>query len=1190
MSLESKTAVESFSRSLAELTVNSKPHINFLTLVAQQNSYQAEAIVQTVHDQLIKTSCLTKLPILYLIDSIMKNVGKEYIDLFSPVLVSNFANIYAEVDKSTQQLMGFLRQTWNGIISPTDLAKLDVHVHTLDQQWEVPSDTLKNTTIKILLNPNFLPQKIPRRDSSQEEPAKTNPVQEPDNEIDEAEILREQLLLQKKQRELEKRRALVEKGSETNNENPLCKEVIEGSAEAPITIDLESQVDSTTVDTYPEPSSTSSVSPSLDKPGELLELLTDLIAKQNQKTEKHPIETPKNKESRRAERYSERYSERYLRRRSYKSSHKYPRNKSENRSHDDKYFKQRDERNKYKYICSKKVPECKFMSKDDQCNQSSTTPSPPRRNEDINQCKGKERRDSMCSDDSDSLIPATNRTSAALSSKGNSVSPQPCMALSNFNPCHSTSPEQKQVPPDCISQTKTLIDFLNTPGQKKNITHNSRGYKKPLLPTPISPALILESTANKEQEIKLQKEIDYNHGYGPENKLLMEPPSSSHQFVNHQPILPPPLPPASSYVLGKIVEDTVKTILVDNVTKEVQFYGEIAVIDSGESIPREIMFRPGEASFSINGVVVRSTFDQPETKVYIGHQIFRVHFGAPTRELYVNDEAFQCQFNFPPEQIQLSSGEVLSVQLFSEATPLVQLGSIRRDLVAGHVILTIDSLTQIRILLHAKPQRFDIDGVPHVLKFADALQTIFINDCSVDLNFGGPPLLLNVNGAKHLIQLSHLPCNIIPGEVNITSMAQTGNRPYTIPQGLCHDPFMLSFNAPEVSPMESNSFEREKRRPKLRNCDRSKKRKTSSLPSTRSGESNKSNLPGNDPPAYYPNTNIHSLFQSLCDVGLLIPRSQLNNDPEKVQSSDVEVHIVNFEDLSSLKRKQPGMIEILYSGIQCNSCGVRFPPELTDTYRQHLDWHFKKNHNVRNTPLSRPWYCEKQSWVQSEGHSDTMDIEDCPTSKELDNSPTEIVSVPSHGFPQGTVCEMCGDMFDDFFNEDQDEWHLKDCVLFEEKLYHPACLNDRQASPIIGSVVEIMMNGDETVPEQIETGDEGIADSPILQREEEVSKAESQVGIELVIKSIENKASGCVEAATFSCASATDMPVSSPTDVCDNVTNVQNSIPIDDERKLLPTSPDVEIMCLKPKLVGRKLRQLPPTNKGSDTSNMCSVS
>lgn len=80
--------------------------------------------------------------------------------------------------------------------------------------------------------------------------------------------------------------------------------------------------------------------------------------------------------------------------------------------------------------------------------------------------------------------------------------------------------------------------------------------------------------------------------------------------------------------------------------------------------------------------------------------------GAPTRELYINDEGFECQFNCPPKEIRLATGEVLLVQLQSESDPKVHVGSQRRDLVAGKVMLVIDAESAVPIFLDAKPQRY----------------------------------------------------------------------------------------------------------------------------------------------------------------------------------------------------------------------------------------------------------------------------------------------------------------------------------------------------------------------------------------------------------------------------------------------------------------------------------------------------
>jgi pre-mRNA cleavage complex 2 protein Pcf11 len=68
-------------------------------------------------------------------------------------------------------------------------------------------------------------------------------------------------------------------------------------------------------------------------------------------------------------------------------------------------------------------------------------------------------------------------------------------------------------------------------------------------------------------------------------------------------------------------------------------------------------------------------------------------------------------------------------------------------------------------------------------------------------------------------------------------------------------------------------------------------------------------------------------------------------------------------------RRQPGVVALLYSGIQCSSCGVRFPPEQTMKYSQHLDWHFRQNRRDRDNTRkaqSRKWYYDVSDWIQFE--------------------------------------------------------------------------------------------------------------------------------------------------------------------------------------------------------------------------------
>lgn len=52
---------------------------------------------------------------------------------------------------------------------------------------------------------------------------------------------------------------------------------------------------------------------------------------------------------------------------------------------------------------------------------------------------------------------------------------------------------------------------------------------------------------------------------------------------------------------------------------------------------------------------------------------------------------------------------------------------------------------------------------------------------------------------------------------------------------------------------------------------------------------------------FRPCDNVHALFQSLCEKGLLIP-SSLQNETEKEEIKKVEVYAVDFRDVLSFRR------------------------------------------------------------------------------------------------------------------------------------------------------------------------------------------------------------------------------------------------------------------------------------------------
>ena len=74
----------------------------------------------------------------------------------------------------------------------------------------------------------------------------------------------------------------------------------------------------------------------------------------------------------------------------------------------------------------------------------------------------------------------------------------------------------------------------------------------------------------------------------------------------------------------------------------------------------------------------------------------------------------------------------------------------------------------------------------------------------------------------------------------------------------------------------------------------------------------------------------------------------------------------------SLRRRHDSVIASLYDGTQCSSCGLRFPGEAAKIYREHLDWHFRKNRREKDgrRVAHRQWYFVVKDWLNYEEISD----------------------------------------------------------------------------------------------------------------------------------------------------------------------------------------------------------------------------
>ncbi|VDL67355.1 unnamed protein product [Nippostrongylus brasiliensis] len=104
-----KEAAKEYKLTLDELVNNNKTQINLLTILAEDYQQHAAAIVDTIEKQIYTVPKIQKLPIMYVADSIMKNIpNSDYKELFARIIVRVFVHVFREV---SSLLYRFVEQT-----------------------------------------------------------------------------------------------------------------------------------------------------------------------------------------------------------------------------------------------------------------------------------------------------------------------------------------------------------------------------------------------------------------------------------------------------------------------------------------------------------------------------------------------------------------------------------------------------------------------------------------------------------------------------------------------------------------------------------------------------------------------------------------------------------------------------------------------------------------------------------------------------------------------------------------------------------------------------------------------------------------------------------------------------------------------------------------------------------------------
>ncbi|CAL2037325.1 unnamed protein product [Caenorhabditis brenneri] len=396
----------------------------------------------------------------------------------------------------------------------------------------------------------------------------------------------------------------------------------------------------------------------------------------------------------------------------------------------------------------------------------------------------------------------------------------------------------------------------------------------------------------------------------------------------------------------------------------------------------------------------------------------------------------QTKLDVPANNRIFVDGKAYEVMFVDDTAVIERAGAPHRIYFAGPPRnLIIDGIPH--MMPFDTPTQIDILGSKHIVKFGAPSRELYIGGHPFKGQFGGPPIIATINGRRHEIRL-------------------TGSAPEVRiePEPAYHLTHFLH-KMREEKKIEIASEKPEKKEDWLSYLKNLQK--SGILPPVKSSTSprNLTPPPLNIPPNRYNNggqrggrVNNHQPQHSRWSGAPHVPAPQQSSDQSPIgngieKRNAPSAAITDF-NIRLLQIRYDSVVESLTTkrADACKFCGMRLDDSQgkSKEWQDHMDWHVKQNlarHGSATTAAAVPyrqWYPTSSAWLTARASNQD-------NGKETEKPDEPLPGVASSGV-KTKECSVCGEKFDEYFDDDEETWRLRDTVSIHGKIVHAACASD----------------------------------------------------------------------------------------------------------------------------------------------------